>query len=438
MSFKRMIRRTCACVARNITRGPVRSSAPAPVPAPAPVQAFTPNRTRWAPTCAQGPTRSSASVPAPAPAPLQAFTPIPAPLPAVDEWAAALSSMLAETLDAADALAPADSAPATSSDATPAPAVKHISAPAPAPALAVTDAENTVEVAAAQPVLDKAPTTGNLHQRVHQYAVARKLAAGRSKSDGPVLRCIQLEDELATEHTRADMAEAASSASRNPSNRSSMCTVVGDCDEIARLHKEPAVAAAAATTAANQCANADPAARALKLANARADHAERALKLANARADRAEYALELAADRANRAEAALAEMTARADANAAKAADVADALEAATARVQELEGAHAATSASNMSVEQVISQKEMVLTATFNALMSANQKLRDAQNELAIERDIASERAKDNVYSTVDVRQQTDNTSYGQINIDDLFKPDDQWLKELDDIFAKL
>ncbi|KAJ2694924.1 hypothetical protein H4R19_005878 [Coemansia spiralis] len=239
----------------------------------------------------------------------------------------------------------------------------------------MTNAQTIDEAAAAQRVPDKAPTTANLRQWVQQYALARQLAAERSKSEELALRCIQLENELAIERTRtsilhtaaktqpgghdsaqtcADMAEAAPSVSRPSSTRSS--TIVDDCDDIARLHEELDIATMA-TTAANQ--------------------------------------------RAERAEKALAQMK-------ACAIYAVNALETATARAQELADAHSASSALNIELEQALDQKAKSLVAVSSALATANQALSDTQNELAAERRATSERAKADTPRTVDAGQRTD------------------------------
>ncbi|KAJ2697142.1 hypothetical protein H4R19_005685 [Coemansia spiralis] len=416
MSFKRMIRRTCARVARNFTRGPVRSSAPEPLPT----------------------------------------TP--------DEWAADLLRLIAETIDDADAdaLALADSAPVTSSDATPAHAPATAitdatsataitdaapataitdAAPASAPAPAVIDAENTDE-AAAQRVPDEALTTGNLRQRAQQYNVARQLAAERSKSEGLVLLCIQLEDELAIERTRAsvlrtaaktqpgghdpaqmraDIAEAAPSSSRHSSKRSSTCTIVGDFDrdEIARMDKELAIATAATTVANERAARAErafalidalAAARAADAADAAAN-AARALEQANARADRAERALEAAADRAVQAEEELVRVKVRA-ASAAAHANID--LNHANKRAQRYEKECSAESASNRELRQRLIEKDETMAACLKTVATTSRMLGETQNELAAERHAASERAKVNKRRGVDAGQQTDDISCRQ------------------------
>ncbi|KAJ2699911.1 hypothetical protein H4R19_005505 [Coemansia spiralis] len=415
MSFKRMIRRTCARVARNITRGPVRLSAPAPVPAPAP---------------------------------LQAFTPFPAPLPAAAEWAASVSSKLAEIIDAADVPAHADSVPANSSDATPAPAVEPVSAPAPAPAPAVVDGQNTDEAAAAQRVPDEAPTTGNLRQRAQQYNVARQPAAECSKSEGLMLRCIKLEDE------------AAPSASGHSSNRSSTCTIVGDYNEIARMREELATATAAMTLANQRAAQAEralanseavaaaaaatadaaavDAASALEEAIDRAERAERdklylarLVALASINADSAADDLKQANARADRAERDLARFKARAAADAASADR---ALKHANERTQEYAKVRSATSASNRKLQQLLGKKGRELVAALTELDTTRQMLSDTRNELAAERNAASERSNANTRRGVDAGQQADDLAEEHYPIES----NDRQITELNDMIFEL
>ncbi|KAJ2711065.1 hypothetical protein H4R19_003431 [Coemansia spiralis] len=358
---------------------------------------------RWARTCARVLTRSSVPTPVPAPAPVQAFTPIPAPLPAAAEWAASVSSMLSEIIDAADAPAPADSVPAIVFDATPAPAV--------------TDAD---EAAAAQWVPDKAPTTGSLRQRAQQYNVARQPAAECSKSEGLMLRCIKLEDE------------AAPSASGHSSNRSSTCTIVGDYNEIARMREQLAIATTATTVANQRAAQAEralanseavaaaaaatadaaavDAASALEDAIDRAERAERAerdklylarlVALASINADSAADDLKQANDRADRAERDLARFKARAVADAASADR---ALKHANERTQEYAKARSATSASNRKLQQLLGKKGRELVAALTELDTTRQMLSDTRNELAAERHTASERANANTRQTNDL-----------------------------------